>query len=140
MMRTSGVGVASTSGSTVGESTSVGLMDGLAVGVGVSLTRGVGVLVGNGVGVSMPYSPLSVKLVAAADKYHNLSHTLYTANERGKSIWWRFGRGIEQQAWYYRNVSQSILTNVPEPERYPVFQRLLDVIAEIFDGVPSQEP
>ena len=85
-------------------------------------------------------APLSVKLVAAADKYHNLSHTLYTANERGKSIWWRFGRGIEQQAWYYRNVSQSILANVPEPERYPVFQRLLDMIDEIFDGVPSQEP
>lgn len=83
---------------------------------------------------------LSVKLVAAADKYHNLSHSLYTSRERGKSIWWRFGRGIEQQAWYYRNVSESIIANVPDPDSHPIFQQLLDVIDEIFEGVPSKAP
>ena len=83
---------------------------------------------------------LSIKLVAAADKYHNLSHSLYTSREGGKSIWGRFGRGIEQQAWYYRNVSESILANVPEPDRYPIFQQLLDVIDDMFEGVPSQAP
>jgi hypothetical protein len=83
---------------------------------------------------------LSIKLVTAADKYHNLSHSLYTSREGGKSIWGRFGRGIEQQAWYYRNVSESILANVPDPDRYPIFQQLLDVIDDIFEGVPSQAP
>lgn len=83
---------------------------------------------------------LSIKLVAAADKYHNLSHSLYTSREGGESIWQRFGRGIKQQAWYYRNVSESILANVPDPDRYPIFQQLLDVIDEIFEGVPSQAP
>ena len=89
---------------------------------------------------SLVDAPLTVKLVAATDKYHNLSHSLYMSRERGKSIWRRFGRGKEQQAWYYRNVSQSILANVPDPEQYPIFQRLLDVIDDIFEGIPSQAP
>jgi (p)ppGpp synthase/HD superfamily hydrolase len=85
-------------------------------------------------------APISVKMVAAADKYHNLSHSLYNSRDGSKSIWGRFGRGIEQQAWYYRSVSESILKNVPDPDQFPIFQQLLDVVDELFHDITSKAP
>jgi (p)ppGpp synthase/HD superfamily hydrolase len=85
-------------------------------------------------------APLAAKLVAAADKYHNLCHTLYTEQQTGGEIWSRFGRGREQQAWFYRTVLNSLLANVSNPEAYPVFADLATLIDELFDGIPSQPP
>jgi (p)ppGpp synthase/HD superfamily hydrolase len=82
-------------------------------------------------------APLSAKLVAAADKYHNLAHTLYTKQALGSAIWERFGRDEAHQAWYYRSMLKSITANVLEPQRYPIFGRLELLIEEIFDGLPS---
>ncbi len=89
---------------------------------------------------SLRDAPLSVKLVMAADKYHNLSHTLSTSREQGRKVWRHFGRGPSRQAWYYRSVLNSILANVSQPERYPVFGQLADVVAELFEGVESRPP
>jgi (p)ppGpp synthase/HD superfamily hydrolase len=83
---------------------------------------------------------MSVKLVAAADKYHNLSHTLQNLRSEGNSVWGRFGRGPGQQAWYYRTVLVSILAHVPDPESYPIFGQLSDVIDELFERIPSEVP
>ena len=83
---------------------------------------------------------LAVKLVAAADKYHNLSHTLYNERTYGPKVWRRFGRGKEQQAWYYRSVLESLLANTVQPENYPIFSMLAEVIDELFDGVEPQPP
>lgn len=85
-------------------------------------------------------APLPAKLVAAADKYHNLNHTLRHQNKPDVVVWDRFGRGREQQAWYYRNVTESILFNVEEPARYPIFAQLIAIVNETFDGIPSQPP
>jgi (p)ppGpp synthase/HD superfamily hydrolase len=85
-------------------------------------------------------APLPAKLVAAADKYHNLSHTLHNQQKRGTAVWARFGRGQEQQAWYYRQVTESILANVAEPERYPIFGLLAAIVEELFAGIPSRLP
>lgn len=85
-------------------------------------------------------APMSVKLVAAADKYHNLSHTLQNLRSEGNSVWRRFGRGPEQQAWYYRTALVSILANVPDPESYPIFEQLSEVIDELFEEIPSVAP
>jgi (p)ppGpp synthase/HD superfamily hydrolase len=85
-------------------------------------------------------APLAAKLVAAADKYHNLLHTLQNQQKRGTAVWERFGRGRQQQAWYYRQVTASILANVTEPERYPIFELLTGIVEELFAGVRSQPP
>jgi (p)ppGpp synthase/HD superfamily hydrolase len=85
-------------------------------------------------------APLAVKLVAAADKYHNLSATIRQQRLVGPRVWQRFRRGVEQQAWYYRGVTASLLANVAEPERYPIFASLERLVGESFAGVPSQEP
>jgi (p)ppGpp synthase/HD superfamily hydrolase len=89
---------------------------------------------------SLRQAPLAVKLVAAADKYHNLQHTLQNQQKRGTAVWDRFGRGQEQQAWYYRQVTASILANVSEPDRYPIFALLAGIVQELFVGVASQPP
>jgi (p)ppGpp synthase/HD superfamily hydrolase len=85
-------------------------------------------------------APLAVKLVSAADKYHNLSHTLYNERISGPNVWRSFGRGKQQQAWYYRSVLESLLANVEHPERYPIFGMLAEIMNELFDGVDAQAP
>lgn len=89
---------------------------------------------------SLRDASLGVKLVSAADKYHNLSHTLYNERLKGPVIWRKFGRGKEQQAWYYRSVLASLLADTPAPERYPIFGMLSDIIDELFDGVEAKPP
>ena len=89
---------------------------------------------------SLRDAPLQAKLVAAADKYHNLSHTLHNELKHGPKAWKRFGRGKRQQAWYYRTVSESIVANVPHPEQHPIFKQLDLIINDLFAGVTSLPP
>lgn len=89
---------------------------------------------------SLRDAPIAVKLVAATDKYHNLSHTLYNERINGPDIWKKFGRGKEQQAWYYRSVMDSLIDNVEDPDCYPIFSKLSTIIVELFNGVPSWSP
>lgn len=89
---------------------------------------------------SLRDAPLAVKLVSAADKYHNLSHLLYNERQQGQAIWKKFGRGKEQQAWYYRSVLESILENIERPEQYPIFRQLSDIIDELFEDVVARPP
>lgn len=83
---------------------------------------------------------LPIKLVAAADKYHNLSHTLHNRSNKKHGIWQSFGRGKEQQAWYYRTVTDSLISNVPDPDRYPIFAMLRSVVEQTFEGIDSEPP
>jgi (p)ppGpp synthase/HD superfamily hydrolase len=85
-------------------------------------------------------APLPVKLVAAADKFHNLTATQRIQQSAGPAVWNRFRRGIEQQAWYYRNVTASLVANVSEPERYPLFAELEELVNQAFAGVIPQAP
>jgi (p)ppGpp synthase/HD superfamily hydrolase len=85
-------------------------------------------------------APIAVKLVAAADKYHNLSHTLHNEQYIGLAVWENFGRGKEQQAWYYRSILESLTANVTNPKEYPIFARLAAIVEELFAGVTPQPP
>jgi (p)ppGpp synthase/HD superfamily hydrolase len=83
---------------------------------------------------------LEIKLVAAADKYHNLSHITHSQLKHGDEAWDRFSRGPAQQAWYYRQVTASILENVAEPERYPIFEKLATAVDTLFADITPQSP
>lgn len=85
---------------------------------------------------SLRHAPLESKLLAATDKYHNLTHMLHALEKQGSQMWVQFSRGPEQQAWYYRSVLASILTNVAEPERYAIFKQLQTTIDQLFAGIP----
>lgn len=83
---------------------------------------------------------LRVKLVGAADKYHNLYHLNRSKQKYGEAMWKGFSRGERQQAWYYRTVSTSLLENNPEADRYPIFAELVKLVDELFEGVASLVP
>lgn len=83
---------------------------------------------------------LAVKLVAAADKYHNLSHTLYNRRNKKIDLWKHFGQGKGQQAWYYRTVTDSLVANVPNFEEYSIFKDLRLVVDQTFEGIKSEPP
>ena len=89
---------------------------------------------------SLREASLEIKLVVAADKYHNLNLTLASSKTLSKDVWKPFGRPEKQQAWYYRNVYESILANLPSSEEYAIFKQLGKVINELFDGVASSPP
>jgi (p)ppGpp synthase/HD superfamily hydrolase len=89
---------------------------------------------------SLRDASLEIKLVVAADKYHNLNLTLASSKTLGIDVWESFGRPEKQQAWYYRNVYESILANLPGSEEYAIFKQLGKVINELFDGVASSPP
>lgn len=86
---------------------------------------------------NLRHAPLEAKLLAAADKYHNLSHMLHNLEKYGPAMWHNFSRGAEQQAWYYRTVLDSILQDIAEPDLYPIFGQLQNVIEQLFMDVPS---
>jgi (p)ppGpp synthase/HD superfamily hydrolase len=85
-------------------------------------------------------APLSVKLVMAADKFHNLSHTLHNARKNNNDVWQSFGKGKSYQAWYYRSVANSIAENVPDMEQFPIFRKLFTTIDALFHGVDPYVP
>ena len=89
---------------------------------------------------SLRDAPLAVKLVSAADKYHNLSHTRHNERLHGAAVWKKFGRGKEEQAWYYRAVLASLLANTPEADSYPIFAMLSAIVDELFDDVVPHPP
>jgi (p)ppGpp synthase/HD superfamily hydrolase len=85
-------------------------------------------------------APIEAKLVAAADKYHNLRHMQHSVEKRGEQAWSRFSRGSGQQAWYYREMLASVRAGVQQPEQYPVIVALEAIIATLFAGIPSVSP
>jgi (p)ppGpp synthase/HD superfamily hydrolase len=89
---------------------------------------------------SIRAAPIEAKLVAAADKYHNLQHIQHSLEKRGDLVWSRFSRDAGQQAWYYREMLASILAGIPDPERYPLLEALQGLVSELFDGIPSEAP
>lgn len=86
---------------------------------------------------SLRHAPLEAKLLAAADKYHNLSHMQHNLEKYGPSMWRNFSRDAAQQAWYYRAAVDSILQGVAEPDLYPIFGQLQRIIEQLFRDIPS---
>lgn len=89
---------------------------------------------------SLRQASLAVKLVTAADKYHNLNHLLSGRPVSDPAVWHHFSRGVEQQAWYYRSIVESILTGVGQSEQYPIFDTLAQFVNEVFAGIPPLAP
>lgn len=53
-------------------------------------------------------APQEVRMVACADKLHNVRSTLRAMEAEGEQVWKRFKRGKKQQTWYYRQLIESL--------------------------------
>ncbi len=78
-------------------------------------------------------APLPVKLLACADKLHNITTLARDHARLGDAVWSRFNRGRAQQAWYYRQLVDSLLHGVESPETYPIFARFARAVHALFD-------
>ncbi|RBW71030.1 HD domain-containing protein [Bacillus taeanensis] len=75
-----------------------------------------------------------IKLVACADKLHNLSTIMDASKQQGERVWDRFKRGKEQQAWYYKNVLKSLLWGLTTEQKEAfLFQELQLTIEQVFN-------
>lgn len=49
-----------------------------------------------------------IRVVACADKLHNIRSIVQDHEQIGDSVWDRFNAGKDQQAWYYTNIVESL--------------------------------
>jgi (p)ppGpp synthase/HD superfamily hydrolase len=53
-------------------------------------------------------APLEIRVVACADKLHNIRSISDDYEQMGEDVWTKFKRGKDQQKWYYQNVLVSM--------------------------------
>lgn len=61
------------------------------------------------------HASLSVRLVTAADKLHNVRALMHEYRLHGDSLWGRFGGGRTGTLWYYRAVADALMQSGPTP-------------------------
>ena len=69
-----------------------------------------------------------IRVVACADKLHNVRSIRQDVEQSGEGVWSRFKRGKKQQEWYYRNVVESL----GYATRFPVLADLEKEIEHLF--------
>ncbi len=80
-------------------------------------------------------APYPVKVIACADKLHNLGSVrfdLQHGNASTEEVWARYRRGKEKQAWYYRGVSASLEQNLEPHQEHEIFDSLRTLVHEVF--------
>ena len=77
-------------------------------------------------------APLEVRLVACADKLHNIRTIAAEYAKIGDKVWERFKRGREKQEWYYRGLVESFYESVNSREASPLFQELSADVENLF--------
>ena len=82
--------------------------------------------------------PLRNKAVVCADKISNLTDLNIIFKRSGKRDFSAFKRGEEDQAWYYRNVYESLIHN--EDKNLPIFQTLKAVLEDVFNPAETDKP
>jgi (p)ppGpp synthase/HD superfamily hydrolase len=70
-----------------------------------------------------------VLAILAADKLDNVRSIRDTLAERGEATWHIFNTGREDQAWYYRSLSDSFLARDPEND---LFKTLAAEVEAVF--------
>lgn len=73
-----------------------------------------------------------VRLVACADKLHNVRSMALAYKEIGDALWDRFKRGEKAQAWYYRGLVESLCTE-EDQEGLALFQAFEREVENLFE-------
>jgi (p)ppGpp synthase/HD superfamily hydrolase len=78
------------------------------------------------------HAPLPIKLVSCADKLHNIRSMIRDYAKLGETLWERFNRGKDRQAWYYRGLAESLPYGIEQPEQYPIFGQFVQEVDKLF--------
>ncbi|MCG9127014.1 HD domain-containing protein [Candidatus Poribacteria bacterium] len=94
---------------------------------------------------SIKKASIEVCIVTCADKLHNLRTVISEYDVIGDTIWERFHGGLSEQAWYYKNILESLRIQI-QSKKYQqdcedvkrqfnqIFQQLHQVVTYLFDG------
>jgi (p)ppGpp synthase/HD superfamily hydrolase len=77
-------------------------------------------------------APWEVRVVACADKLHNIRTIIADYRRYGPQLWSRFKRGYEQQQWYYRGLVDSLCGSHPEGQEIPFCRELRQAVQTLF--------
>ncbi|MBU2437581.1 MAG: HD domain-containing protein [Acidobacteria bacterium] len=75
---------------------------------------------------------MDTKIVACADKLHNVRSITSDYEDIGSRIWQRFNEGQNSQEWYYRRILESFASPPNSLEDIPLFLELKKAVEELF--------
>jgi (p)ppGpp synthase/HD superfamily hydrolase len=82
--------------------------------------------------VSMKNAALEVRVIACADKLHNLRTMVRDREEVGEDLWNRFKRGKSAQAWYYKEFVEALCQSSEQGKYEWLFQTLKEEVESFF--------
>ena len=77
-------------------------------------------------------APWQVRVVACADKLHNLRTIAAEHEKLGEAVWSRFKRGRSEQEWYYRGLVQSLCDQREGEKEIPFCAEFRDEVERLF--------
>ena len=80
---------------------------------------------------SLKRAPLEIRIVALADKFHNISSMASDFAEVGQKLWDRFNGSKNEQKWYYEGLVFALRDNTTDE----VYQELHSEFAKKVDSV-----
>lgn len=80
-------------------------------------------------------APWEVRVVACADKLHNLRTIAAEYENMGDAVWSRFKRGRIEQEWYYRGLVESLCDQSEGKEEIPFCAEFRNEVEKVF-GTP----
>jgi (p)ppGpp synthase/HD superfamily hydrolase len=69
-----------------------------------------------------------IRIVACADKLHNIKSIYKDYEQVGDSVWSRFNAGKDQQKWYYTNMVESL----GHQSSFPLLEELKTEVERLF--------
>lgn len=76
----------------------------------------------------LKYASLSIRLVACADKLHNIRSIKRDLVKYREDAWTRFKRGRESQQWYYTGLVESL----GYASEFTILEKLREAVVEVF--------
>ncbi|TCM92613.1 HD domain-containing protein [Paenibacillus sp. BK033] len=80
---------------------------------------------------NLPSSSLEIRLVACADKLHNLRSMKREFETSGPSFWSRFKRGEKEQAWYYKSLAEAF-AKPEDSSSHPLFALFIQEVNDFY--------
>ncbi len=77
-------------------------------------------------------APHEVRLVACADKLHNVRTIAASRKDVGEDVWSRFKRGRAEQEWYYRGLVEVLCKAVEGEPPIPFCEQLREEVDRLF--------
>lgn len=74
-------------------------------------------------------APEEIRVVACADKLHNIRSIIKDYEQQGDAVWDRFNAGKEHQAWYYKNIVESL----GQMSSFPLLKELQTEVELLFN-------